>query len=174
MVAAVDTSVYRWVGNEYILTGYENFFSVFDHVFVLSTDLSENDLVASAEAENVVSASLLYNIGLALHKKGLAAGSSQDLQLALNMYRKAGSLVQFTDQERTGQTLLVFLAILNNMAHIYAEMMDIKQMGDCIDAIKMMLECDECHATLGESEYIFFVWSSFLIPEEHVWLSPAA
>jgi len=176
---------------------FDNYFAVFDQVFVLgivgrSSDsddgdaeiLLDGDILLStdeADVEFLLTASLMYNMGLALHMKGLAQNTSRDFKLAIRMYQRAGSFIDYIDIAQAnlgGHALLVLLAILNNMAHIQTEeLADIPRLEQCIDTIKLILDTQEAVDTLSETEYTFFRCSCVLFPEElkqHVWLSPAA
>jgi len=152
---------------------YENHFAMFDGAFRMPLSLTENDVLESADVENFASSCLLYNLGLAYHKKGLIDGSSRQLQQAMGLYKKSAILLEYLEEQEE-HTMLLLLAIMNNMGHIYAEQYDIKEAGNCIDSLQYLLDTDECQLLLDEDHYNFFYWSFFLFPEKPVFFAAAA
>ena len=151
----------------------ENQFSLYDSAFVLPGRGVERQIFASADIENLTSATLLYNLGLCYHKRAMANGKSRDLKQALSLYQKAASLAEYFDEAAEHSVLLV-LALFNNMGHIHAEHFETSEATRCMDSMEMVLDSHECQEFLDEEEYYFFSWHFFVFPDRPVWIAPAA
>lgn len=152
---------------------FENQFSVYDHAFTTPGRRMEQEVLASIDVENLTSACLLYNLGLCYHKRALVTGKSRDLHQAVSLYKKAASLVEYIS-DAAEHSLLLALALFNNMGHIYAEQFNAKEATRCMDSMEMILDSNECQDCVGEDEYYFFSFHFFVFPERQVCLAPAA
>lgn len=102
----------------------EGFVSFFHRVLVIP-DSATAEICEMGDPCSLLSAVILFNIGLSHHRTGLqSASQSFRLAKALSLYGTVGSILE-RSQDQTISTkfgLLVYLASCNNMAHIYSEM----------------------------------------------------
>jgi len=119
-----------------------------DDVFVLFNctltleETSSVKLWSDTSYSRLMVGMIMYNLGLAMHLRGLQHGDSQKLLDAMHVYFMAYSSLQefkhlLTDQDDAfGLTLL---ALINNMAHIHAQLRQFTEASQWMKELKFLL-----------------------------------
>jgi tetratricopeptide (TPR) repeat protein len=96
-------------------------FSIFDRAFLIDIYSSEGQTYYTTPV-------LLYNMGLAYQLLGMEDLRSQhcNLKKAMKAYRMAAAIAND----------LLFLAVLNNMGHIYSQFCDTQESQRCLDFLE--------------------------------------
>lgn len=123
--------------------------------------------------ENRISSVLLYNAGLSHHINAVRSGSSTELASALQFYRYAFSLLACSNEVRD-ENLLMLLALINNMGHIYANTFDSKASNHCMEMMQRFFAASEGGDSLGECDSLFFYMNTFLVKMDQFSAAPAA
>lgn len=110
---------------------------MYNRVFVLS-EKQEND-PSSIYRRDGTSALILFNIGVTLHAQAAQTGSSRTLEKAMTTYRLAQSAVEHWALYSGGQNSLLELAILNNMALLHTQLMQIEDSVSCLRLLGQLL-----------------------------------
>jgi tetratricopeptide (TPR) repeat protein len=108
-------------------------FSVFDRAFLIdSFDLAS---IYSSEGQNFTTTVLLYNMSLAYQLLGMQDLPTQqkNLKKAMKVYRMAAAILEKSGDEAND---LVFLAVSNNMGHIYSHFWETQESQRCIDCLQ--------------------------------------
>jgi hypothetical protein len=127
----------------------------------------------------LTSVTLLYNMALSFHLKGVATAEQRfsNLQKALSIYTKTLEVMSERRHELGPRERILELAINNNMGNIYSYVGHTKHVISCLDRIRellifsaymselMQIECEIMHFKLN-----IFLFESVL-PHKH---SPAA
>jgi tetratricopeptide (TPR) repeat protein len=111
-------------------------FSIFDRAFLIdSSDLAS---IYSSEGQNSTTTVLLYNMGLAYQLLGTQVFHSQhrNLKKAMQVYRMAAAILEKSGDEAND---LVFLAVSNNMGHIYSYFCETQESQRCLDCLQAVL-----------------------------------
>jgi hypothetical protein len=109
-------------------------FSIFDRAFFIDSSASSASTYSS-EGQNFTTTVLLYNMGLAHQLLGMQDFPSRqrNLKKAAKLYRMAAAILgKFGDEANS----LVFLAVLNNMGHIYSHFCDTQESQRCVDSLQ--------------------------------------
>jgi hypothetical protein len=141
----------------------------YNRPFLLEPSSSEYSITDMAEA----SAHILFNMALACHQEGVTTGKSRSTSKALLIYRKALSLLEGSAIQKSSKLVLLFLAIVNNMAHIQVETFD----SDGLQRSRAMLHVIMFHKDRAEldAEYsLFFSLNLLFLDEDRVFRFPAA
>lgn len=152
----------------------------------------------SADDEDLILAAvLLYNTGLCHHVQGLQnpTQSTRLLRTTLKMYTMASSILYSAfpteghdddDNSKSikeANALLLQLALLNNMAHVYAYFMNVGNAWHCVDtmndafeALSMMAEEEEEeeNSIVTSDDFVFFSLACNLFTEDSFARAPAA
>jgi len=102
--------------DESTITGFDSPFLLFDRALIVSAEFL-NLMEQSALVQNLASAVLLYNMGLAYHLEGLRTGMSQKLLQAIRFYNISYSLLC---EEDDNIAALARMSLVNNTGHIHA------------------------------------------------------
>jgi hypothetical protein len=142
--------------------------SLYNHALLVS--LNEQD-------QELISAVVLYNMALVNHCRAIERGISSLLQIALELYEMALGIVS-QDQECTQsqhEHNLLYMAILNNMAKIHADLFAVDEMRHCINSLRKILSVlhHEGCCCIDESDFTFFFMNAMLNLEDP-FLAPAA
>lgn len=150
-------------------------FCLFNHALLVEPDTEKNGLERAL-------ATILYNIGLCYHLRGLQKGSSLDVQLGLEYYQKASRLLSNEDNNggfmfKDNRHLLI-LALLNNIGFVFECNMRFEDASICLEYIRNYCgSIDESDDALivpgpGQTGILCFWITAFLCPE---WITnPAA
>lgn len=151
---------------------HSNFFPLFEQA------LSYDDSLLSSEKEQSVDLSLitsvyLFNIGLALHRQGIAKGISSLLQDALRFYQLAreSSLDQNPLRESLDYQLVMF-SIHNNMGNIFARFFDRENANTCYKLIMDL--APSVSRALAEHEAFIATLYNLISDQEMFQFAPAA
>jgi hypothetical protein len=141
-----------------------NVFVIFDRAFTFSEEFRE--LKSRAESSKA-SATLLYNMGMALHLVGVQENNTAVLEKSLRAYQMAYSVLLGEDCDEDCCSLLVMLALINNMSHIHYALSNFKEARRCRDLIPQVFACS---SPFGSSEaagddYVFFVLEAMMFCE---------
>lgn len=128
----------------------DDFFVIFgralDFSFDSMTELQQKNMAQSLFCSHVLTAMLLYNIGLAHHFHGLETCESKDLSCALEYYSLAYTTlmdqeeIALSVQRKTAIPLhLAFLSLANNMGHIHCYFGVFGKTGICVHEIGCLL-----------------------------------
>jgi hypothetical protein len=141
----------------------------YNRPFLLEPSSREYSMTDMAEA----SAHILFNRALACHQEGITTGKSRSTLKALLIYRKALLLLESSAVQKSSKLVLLFLAIVNNMAHIQVETFD----SDGLQHSRAMLHVIMFHKDRAEldAEYsLFFSLNLLFLDEDRVFRLPAA
>jgi hypothetical protein len=114
-------------------------FSLFDRPLVI--DDAELVLASSfaVDSSNCASAVILFNMGLALQLQGMQGlcPLQMSFKKALRFYRMAKAILERSNDEVDG---LVYLAVANNMGHIYSHFCETSKAKRCLEWLQSILE----------------------------------
>ena len=102
----------------------------------------ETDLVVDVvdtsllQYQNQLLVLLFFNMAVAHHQVGLQQGKSSELQIALQLYELAFSMVEGSRQVALGDQQVLLLAIYNNMGHCHSCFSNTEAMQACVDWIQ--------------------------------------
>ena len=145
-------------------TPTEAAFPLFDQAFVFSNSAHTTD---DAHLWPLTYGILLYNTGLALHVKGMEnGGQPQSLHLAMKFYRMALEVLEAP----VGGSLLLLLALFNNMGHIQCHFYNVEEALQCVDWLKALISAKS--TVLRPREHSFFSLS--VLTGSKLTLAPAA
>ena len=141
----------------------DNIFSAFNCAFCFMKEVASVDSVAVI---------VLYNYGLALHRRGMIKGNNSDLQKALQLYSMAYGLLQDDAMSTRYELGRVGLALLSNQAQLFQHFLDHERVHYCVDRLQVMLERrNEMSLTADEFSFFFHV---VFFSSRRVAASPAA
>jgi tetratricopeptide (TPR) repeat protein len=131
-------------------------FSLFDRALVF--DDAELEAASSIAGQDYVSAVILFNMGLALQLQGTQdVGPLQASYLkALRFYKMATEILERCTNSDDEVNCLVYLAVANNMGHIYLTFCETSKAKQCLEWLQNILKAardsadayilsDECH-----------------------------
>jgi hypothetical protein len=118
-------------------------FSLFDRPLVI--DEADLVLVSSLEVKNCASAVILFNMGLALQLQGIQNMCPLQTSFlnALKFYKMATKILQRWTESDDEVNCLVYLAVANNMGHIYSHFCEASNLRRCLEWLKAILEAVE-------------------------------
>lgn len=156
----------------------ENVFMLFDQAFIPASSPESVDGAASPRYQELAYAFILYNLGLALHMKGMEHEKHyQSLHLAVKFYRMAlAVLEQHCDDGRPSEIVLLLLALFNNIGHIRSHFADINEALHCVQWLRSLVTAKSpllMNSHLRE-EHSFFTLSILIPPGLEFALAPAA
>jgi hypothetical protein len=108
---------------------------------------------ASVDSAAVV---VLYNYGLALHRRGMVRGCETDLRRALQLYGMAFGLLQDEAMTTRYEMGRVGLALLANQAHLYQHFLQHERVTYCMNGIQSMLAKRQLMSLNDEELFFFF------------------
>jgi tetratricopeptide (TPR) repeat protein len=118
-------------------------FSLFDRPLVI--DDAELVLASSSfavESSNCASAVILFNMGLALQLQGMQSlcPLQTSFEKALRFYRMAKAILERSTGSNDEVDGLVYLAVANNMGHIYSHFCETSKAKRCLEWLQSILE----------------------------------
>jgi hypothetical protein len=132
-------------------------FSLFDRFLLI--DDAELALASSLEVKNCASAVILFNMGLALQLQGIQNMCPLQTSFlnALKFYKKATQILQRCTDSDDEVNCLVYLAVANNMGHIYSHFCEASNSQRCLEWLQAILEAvkDSEVYILGEDYHPF-------------------
>jgi len=148
-------------------------FSLYDRAFVIVGPGVKQ--TSCPEGQNRLSASLLYNLGLAYHLMGmLSNGVSQhkSLKKALKLYK---SVLVVVGRDPTSDFGNIFnLAAWNNMGHIYAQSFSTNQVQHCLEQLRLTMAITNSTDEALSEDYLHFRMNIWLLHGKDVMAAPAA
>jgi hypothetical protein len=132
---------------------------------------------AGSSSQELTYAFILYNMGLALHIKGMEHKKhAQSLHLAVKFYKLSlGVLENACDNGRPNEVVLLLLAIFNNMGHIRSHFADIKEALHCVQWLRSLVTAKSPLLLPHlRDEHSFFTLSVLIPPGSEFALAPAA
>ena len=155
----------------------QNIFLLHDRVASISSHrmLGNQDLLP-VECQFRLAVSIMYNVGLFLHKEGLRTGQSVHLIKAVQYYTLALEMLLSAVQLRE-EDLLLELAMLNNIGHAQTALASIKEAGDCLDYMRqLIIEQSDVLFSMAteENDAGCFLILLFVSESDNLALSPAA
>jgi tetratricopeptide (TPR) repeat protein len=144
----------------------------------------------SCQDDEVISATVLYNMALLHHLRGLDQGKSVSLDKALHLYQAALAILARCDLlESTSSIItchhsinLLHLALLNNSAQIYLQLFQRQDLDESISYMRYILDdtinsspcCREENEEDDGDFYSFFVMSVMICSGDLLNIAPAA
>jgi hypothetical protein len=118
----------------------------------------KNAIAIAPEATNieVVSATVMYNLGLVNHGRGLQRSNSKLIKRACKLYRIALSVLMQSSLPCIGLAILS-MALLNNLAHIYSYSYEMSSMNECLRCLRNTLDYVEQAEGDNEAYSVFLV-----------------
>jgi hypothetical protein len=116
-------------------------FSLFDRALVI--DDAELAAASSIAGKDCSAAVVLFNTGLAFHLQGRQDIRSQQTSFknAFRFYKMAfGILERCSESEYHEVNQLVYLAVMNNMGHIYSHFCEGREAQHCLQLLQIKLE----------------------------------
>ena len=156
--------------------GDANGFAFFDHAFVTLPSFS---LQGTEQAtSNLTMSLLLYNSGLAVHKRATVQKiSARSMEIALRFYRRALSCVNHHDNKiSSAEVLLLRLGLLNNIGHAASSMHQREEAQHCDREIRQLMSVRSfLLLPTWKDEYRFFALNVIIHATGHGFaLAPAA
>lgn len=154
----------------------ENVFSFFDRALSVGRADADADLVSSNDQERAVfAATILYNMGLCHHHKGIVMnGNPKHLERALHYYQMAYETIN-DDTPITDATALILLALANNMGHLFAHALDHTSMSLCHESFVCLISSISMDiSVLNDSDRHFFSFSGRCLLTMQLNAAPAA
>jgi tetratricopeptide (TPR) repeat protein len=141
----------------------------YNRPFLLELSSSEYSITDMAEK----CAHILFNMALAYHQEGVTTGKSKRTLKALLLYQQALLALEGSVIQKSSKLILLFLAIVNNMAHIQVEIFD----ADGLQRSRAMLHAIMFHedrAELDAESRSFFFLNMLFLDRDDVFKLPAA
>jgi hypothetical protein len=154
-----------------------------DDVFVLFNRAlhisSETAHVEDNECSiHILTAVLLYNLGITFHQKGLKTGDSQALSRALRFYSMAHETLAVAENTSLTETsnglALGLLAVANNIGHVHAHFQCFEEAGVCSDDLSFRLSIVLDAPILSEAEAQVFILNAWFFRKTQLASTPAA
>ena len=140
----------------------EGMFPMYDQ-FLLMKDLTTFDSLFACN-DDIISCLLLYNIGLSLHLEGIYAGKDMLLVKATGAYDSALNLLTGMTEPCGPDSVLLLLAIMNNLASLQEQRFNSVQANHFSKLICEILDNPEFTDMLADAAFDFFVLYLFLVP----------
>jgi hypothetical protein len=142
---------------------------LYSRAFVLSENPEHNP--AAMNRRDGTSALILYNMGATLHAQAIQTGDSSTLGKALTVYRLALSAGEHWALYSGGKTSLLHMSILNNLALVNTQLMQVSESMFCLLFLRrMVVETDG----LLQADRSVFQWNVVLHMEGRLDKLPAA
>lgn len=149
------------------ISGGTGMFTVFNRALVVTGSAPANS--------HKTTGSILYNIALCHHIRGMKLGSSEELAKALQFYHMAFSVVSNACDERSleDEDTILILALLNNSGHIHASFFNQNETHHCHELLQRCFESSE-GSSLMQDDSLFFYITSHIVKLEGFVSAPAA
>jgi hypothetical protein len=122
-------------------------------------------------------ATLLYNLGLALHVNAVNNGKTSELEGALTLYEMSFSVVEDSwSQFDVDDLMLLLLALFNNMGCIHSILFNSKKTKTCVEWLKMLSANPIFLRLMQKTEHAPFFLNLLVVLKQDPFLvcSPAA
>jgi tetratricopeptide (TPR) repeat protein len=132
-------------------------FTLFDRPIVI--DDTELVLASSFAVESCAAAVILFNMGLALQLQGMQniCLLETSFKRALQYYKMANRILQRTAGSNDEVDGLVYLAVANNMGHIYSHFCETSKAKRCLEWLQSILEVvKDSEVCMLSDEYLPF------------------
>ena len=140
----------------------------YSRAFLLS-DRPEDDPSTSNRRDGT-SSLLLFNIGVSLHAQAIRTGDTQVLEKALTVYQLALSSADHWVVYSGGKDSLLQMSILNNMALLHIQVMQVCESTSCLQLLKKLI-IQWPHIQTDDRD--IFDWNVVLFMEGRLDESPA-
>jgi hypothetical protein len=148
-------------------------FSVFDRAFLIdSSDLAY--LSSNEEGQNYTTTVLFYNMGLAYQLLGMEDLRSQrkNLRKAMKIYQMAAAILEKSGDEAND---LIFLAVSNNMGHIFSHFCETQDSKRCLDCLLAGLHnIQDSKVTIQVDEFRALQTNAMMMHCQNAVAAPAA
>jgi hypothetical protein len=154
----------------------ENVFSFFDRALSVGRADDDADLMNTSDQERaVLAATILYNMGLCHHHKGIVMnGNPKHLERALYYYQMAYETIN-DDTPISDATVLILLALANNMGHLFAHALDHTSMSLCHESFVCLISSMSMDmSVLNDADRHFFSFSGRCLLTMQLNAAPAA
>ena len=141
----------------------------YNRPFLFESSSSEYSITGMAEK----CAHILFNMALAYHQEGVTKGKSKRIVKALLLYQQALLALEGSAIQNSSKLVLLFLAIVNNMAHIQVETFDSDGLQRSRSLLHWVFSLED-RAELDAESTSFFFLNLFFLNRDHVFKLPAA
>jgi tetratricopeptide (TPR) repeat protein len=150
-------------------------FSFFDRALVI--DNAKLAAASSMAGQDCITAVLLFNAGLALHLEGRRNVCLQQTSFkkALQLYKMVFDILERWLDSDNEVNLLVYLAALNNMGHIYSHFCEGREAQHCLQLLHVVLETVKSSGIdIYSDEYNLFSMNALILCGQEVAAAAAA
>jgi hypothetical protein len=151
-------------------------FSLFDRALVI--DDAELAAASSNAGRDCSAAAVLFNTGLAFHLQGRQDIRSQQTNFknALCIYKMAFEILErCSKSEEDEVNQLVYLAVMNNMGHIYSHFCEGREAQHCLQLFRALLETMKSSGIdILSDEYLPFSMNFLILDGQEVAAAAAA
>jgi hypothetical protein len=160
---------------------HDDVFVLFNRALHIHSEIPEEMVQTSGLYSRLMSAVLLYNVGLAHHLLGLQTSDSHVLLRSLEYYSmayKTFSDVQVKSMgEKPNFLALGFMALANNMGHVHAHFLNFARTDTCNRQLSLLLS--SLHSAkeapyLSDEEFAVFFQNLSFFKESVLLSAPAA
>jgi hypothetical protein len=154
----------------------DNVFSFFDRALTVGRGNADTNLTSTSDQERAVfAATILYNMGLCHHHKGIVMnGKPRHLERALYYYQMAYETIK-NDNPISDATALILLALVNNMGHLFAHALDHRSMILCHESfVGLFSSISMGMSVMNDSDSHFFRFSGRCLLTMQLNAAPAA
>ena len=134
-----------------------NAFSLYDRAFLFDAVAdAEATLLTTEKYQNIMSAILLYNLGLTYHLMGMQNLTSLDTNLkkALKLYTMILDIADKCQDDDVSN--IFFLAAWNNMGHVHSQFCDEREVQRCLECLRSVLAVIDDHDEAWDEDYSYF------------------
>jgi len=165
---------------ENAIIGNDSAFLLFDRALMISAEYM-NFIEQSTLVQDLASAVLIYNMGLAYHLEGLRTGISQQLQQAIRFYNMSYCLLLCDDNDDDEAendddfAALPKMALVNNTGHIHACFCSYYETSICSQDLLTYYH-DQCYEglPLSDEESAIFIKNCICFLDWQYVAAPAA
>lgn len=134
---------------------------LFDRALCLAQDETDREMVTAV---------IMFNLGLVHHARGIARGRSNYLSKAMNLYKMSLRVVQKVEDAPIS---LLLLALFNNLAQIYSHFFLLEKMRRYLDNMRLLLADDEVR-TMSQDDFVWFCTNVMFNEGSYISVAPAA
>jgi hypothetical protein len=155
---SVPTSIYAFLDHH-----DDNSFYLFKRAILVEE--CDHTLTPSDRLMNYISMVVAYNLGLAHHLLGMQNGDNQrkNYSKALTMYHAAYDLMMECPADNRD---LLYLAVLNNMGHIYNYSFDSRNSQACLEGMEFIVMPYSSNGKKMSDDYTPFLMNIFMFSKQ--------
>lgn len=158
---------------------FDDVFQFFNRAITIPADDEQFVSLACPHSRSRIQATVLYNLGVLCHMEAVCCGSSAiAYSHALQFYAAAYEVLETTARTYgfpQNDTLLLILALFNNMGHIHSGfMMDSDKTRQCVSWMQSAFATSQSQQVLTPEDYSFFSQYISVSASEQLLISPAA